>query len=165
MGSLKSNDTVNEELGRINSGKEKIVDMGKENSSKQVESKEAGKDAGANVRSSGSKDDKKGEIKDSGDHASEKKGDKKVKTSGGLGSESGHEVTLSSGRKDGIRGEECDSSYSCNIEEESLVACLRVPGNGMSFTLLYHFFCLLVDHKFPSPFHHSYKMNFTLIPL
>nr|GMC99966.1 uncharacterized protein LOC109148273 [Ipomoea batatas] len=127
--SLKSNDTVNEELGRINSGNEKIVDLGKDNSSKQVESKGAEKDVGANVRSSGSKDDKKGDIKDSGDHASEKKGEQKVKAIGGSGSESGNEVTLSSGRKDGIRGEECDSSFSCNIEEESLVACLRVPGN------------------------------------
>lgn len=27
------------------------------------------------------------------------------------------------------------------------------------------FFCLLVDHKFPYPFHHFYIMNLPLIPL
>lgn len=32
-------------------------------------------------------------------------------------------------RKESFHGEECDSSYSCTIEEKALVACLRVPGN------------------------------------
>ncbi|KAK4338500.1 hypothetical protein RND71_042987 [Anisodus tanguticus] len=32
-------------------------------------------------------------------------------------------------RKENFHGEECDSSYSCTIEEKALVACLRVPGN------------------------------------
>ncbi|OIT29540.1 PREDICTED: uncharacterized protein LOC109211225 [Nicotiana attenuata] len=32
-------------------------------------------------------------------------------------------------RKETFHGEECDSSYSCTIEEKEVVACLRVPGN------------------------------------
>ncbi|CAN4127208.1 unnamed protein product [Withania somnifera] len=35
-------------------------------------------------------------------------------------------------RKESFHGEECDSSYSCTIEEKALVACLRVPGNDLS---------------------------------
>ncbi|KAM3396642.1 hypothetical protein P3S68_000154 [Capsicum galapagoense] len=38
------------------------------------------------------------------------------------------EVILPS-RKESFHGEECDSLYSCTIDEKALVACLRVPGN------------------------------------
>lgn len=40
-------------------------------------------------------------------------------------------VSSTSVRNEGSHGEECDSSNMCTIEENKLVACLRVPGNGM----------------------------------
>jgi hypothetical protein len=36
-------------------------------------------------------------------------------------------------RKEGPHVEECDPSNKCTDEENKLVACLRVPGNGMHF--------------------------------
>lgn len=47
-------------------------------------------------------------------------------------------------RKEGTRGvEECHSSNKCVDEEKKIVACLRVPGNGM-FSLIVHFVVDLV---------------------
>ncbi|CAI9094295.1 OLC1v1030010C1 [Oldenlandia corymbosa var. corymbosa] len=57
----------------------------------------------------------------------EKDGKIKDKASGGSSSES-KDGTLVQGRKES--GEACDSlSNSCSIDEKSIVACLRVPGN------------------------------------
>lgn len=63
-------------------------------------------------------------------------GDKNGKIGEGLDSESTR-GTVKPVRKDGSRGEECDlSSNSCTIKENALVACLRVPGNGMCFSTI-----------------------------
>lgn len=62
-------------------------------------------------------------------------GDKNGKIREGSDSES-TKGTVQPVRKDGSRGEECDlSSNSCTINENALVACLRVPGNGMCSSL------------------------------
>ncbi|VFQ67715.1 unnamed protein product [Cuscuta campestris] len=129
--SLMKNGTSSGKLGQINDENEKTSVLVKGNSSKHVVSVEAEKDDVVNVRSSESKNDKKGDFKNVRDHASEDHDGDKAKSVGGLGLDSGHGVTLSSERMDSsIQGEHCDSSsYSCNIEEESLLACLRVPGN------------------------------------
>lgn len=43
----------------------------------------------------------------------------------------GNVVSSTPLRNEGSRGEECDSSNMCTDEKNKLVACLRVPGNGM----------------------------------
>ncbi|CAH9089666.1 unnamed protein product [Cuscuta epithymum] len=127
---LKQNGTFNANLGLINNGNEKTFGLKKSNSSNHVVLEEAEDDTGLDVRSSESTVDHNAGLKNAGDHASEKQDDEKAKAVGMLGLESGHEVASSTGEKDSIRGEHCDSSpYSCNIEDESLLACLRVPGN------------------------------------
>jgi hypothetical protein len=69
--------------------------------------------------------------KKTNDSGSNEVGDKKDKVRGGSDSESNKGTPV---RKEGLQGEECDSSsISCTIEEKALVACLKVPGNGMSF--------------------------------
>lgn len=49
----------------------------------------------------------------------------------------GKVVTSDPVREDGSRAnqEECDLSNQCTADDQKLVACLRVPGNGMHYNL------------------------------
>lgn len=98
-------------------------------------------------------------------------GPNKVKKAGGLGEEGKNngdkekgkpadssvpkEVSKSSGKdgdivssaskkKDGSSGEDCDSSNKCTDEGNKLVACLRVPGNGMYALSIFLFFIFVM---------------------
>ncbi|XP_055821680.1 uncharacterized protein LOC129890157 isoform X2 [Solanum dulcamara] len=91
----------------------------------EAEREKKGKD------SSSKRDDRKGDIKEAeqqekaSNSSSEKQEEKGKVLPDGIQS---REVILPT-RKESFHGEECDSSYSCTIEEKALVACLRVPGN------------------------------------
>lgn len=63
----------------------------------------------------------------------------------------GDTVASGSKRKDGISGEDCDSSNKCTDEGNKLVACLRVPGNGMHLQQLNLslMFLLILRSHFP----------------
>jgi hypothetical protein len=87
---------------------------------------------------SGSKDNdnaKEGKH-NSSEESQAKKGDhsKKEDSSSGVESEDLSKEKNDKGdtqsRKEGPRVEECDQSNKCTDEENKLVACLRVPGNG-----------------------------------
>lgn len=102
----------------------KITRLDKNNSSKQIEPKEAQ----VGRRSSNNNDTKEiGEIKKKVDGGSETK-------------EVPKEGILPSIRKENPRGEECDASNQCKAEKNALIACLRVPGNGMHSLPLMCFF-------------------------
>lgn len=96
-------------------------------------SKEAGGEKKTDDSSSSKREDKKKEMKEAElqdkakDISSEKQGEMEKILPDGIRS---REEILPT-RKESFHGEECDSSYSCTIEEKSVVACLRVPGNGM----------------------------------
>lgn len=66
---------------------------------------------------------------------------KEASKSSGKG-ESESTVSSASKRKDGSSGEDCDSSNKCTDEGNKLVACLRVPGNGMHLQQLSLIFLL-----------------------
>lgn len=85
----------------------------------------------------------------------------------GDGEEPGHTTK-------GSHVEECDPSNKCVDEDSKLVACLRVPGNGMLFTFLntYMFdhcfangscfadlICCLFSYKEIIDFHLEYEIN------
>ncbi|XP_009785024.1 uncharacterized protein LOC107758950 [Nicotiana tabacum] len=94
-------------------------------------SKEAGGEKKTDDSSSSKREDKKKEMKEAElqdkakDISSEKQGEMEKILPDGIRS---REEILPT-RKESFHGEECDSSYSCTIEEKSVVACLRVPGN------------------------------------
>lgn len=81
--------------------------------------------------SSAERDDRKEELKEAEqqdkakDISSKKQGEKEKILPDGIQS---REETLLK-RKENFHSEECDSTYSCTIEEKAVVACLRVPGN------------------------------------
>lgn len=95
---------------------------------KEDEGEKKGKDI------SSGRDDTKGDIKEAdrlekaNNSITEKQEEKGRVLPDGIQT---REVILPS-RKESFHGEECDSSYSCRIEEKALIACLRVPGNGTS---------------------------------
>lgn len=106
------------------------------------------------VGKGGNKEGDQVEKKDE-DGSVEKGGNKERLSEGGKGdNEDGSKlkkamkeepVVLPLVRKEGSRGEECDAdaSNSCKVEKDALIACLRVPGNGMS--LLTVIFSLIVN--------------------
>ncbi|KAF9601014.1 hypothetical protein IFM89_014999 [Coptis chinensis] len=72
-----------------------------------------------------------------------KDGNKKEGTDDGSGSKmvpnglttEGNSVATKPTKKESVRGEECDSSSTCKDEINKLVACLRVPGDGIALIL------------------------------
>ena len=112
-------DLVNKGKDQVGGSSEEVKNtrLDKNNSSEQIEPKEAQ----IGRRSSNNNDTKEiGKIK---------------KVDGGSKTkEVPKEGILPSIRKENPRGEECDASNQCKAEKNALIACLRVPGNGMCFT-------------------------------
>ncbi|KAH0649526.1 uncharacterized protein [Solanum tuberosum] len=113
-------------VGRKNKLDDSNVKRGDERGGlKEDEGEKKGNDSGSE------RDDRKEDVKEAeqrekaNDSSSEKQEEKGKVLPDGI--QSG-EVILPA-RKESFHGEECDSSYSCTIEEKALVACLRVPGN------------------------------------
>lgn len=132
------------DLRKVNNGSGIIgglTDVGDQNksndsSAKKGDDREGLKEAEVEKKriDSGSKrDDRKEETKEAEqqdkakDISSEKQGEMEKILPDGI--QSREEILPT--RKESFHGEECDSSYSCTIEEKAVVACLRVPGNGM----------------------------------
>lgn len=129
----KNSDGNSKELGSKGTGNEqkKMDNTGADNkSNSDGSSKQKGTKGGGNekIDNTNGKDPEQKKTNDKGTGKDGATNEKATRDSD-LGSKGG---TFVQGRKEG--GEACDSSSnSCTIKEKSVVACLRVPGNGNSF--------------------------------
>lgn len=140
-GNDASKDTgSNKDLNSVSAGKEKKsenqVSVSKEGAKnredkikKDPESETVSKEGADKVK----KDDGIGEEgRNKGEKEKGKPVDNSVSKEGSKSSGKGEStVSSTSKRNDGSSGEDCDSSNKCTDEAKRLVACLRVPGNGM----------------------------------
>ena len=136
------NNTPNETLSSSESGSDSKAGQVKKDEAQVGESKDGVESTREKKKNSIEQTDSTGkgslttepETKD-GDNKKEKPGD-------GLKSkqaskEGGNEGVLEPSKhgKENLQGEECDSSNQCVDDVNKLVACLRVPGNGICFIL------------------------------
>lgn len=92
--------------------------------------------------------------KESGDvETGAKKKDVEVKSKGdkeGVGAKGAvKEENLGLTRKGSFRGEQCDSDFKCTIgngENDGMVACLSVPGDGMDCYFVVLLSCIFLTH-------------------
>ncbi|KAJ8555862.1 hypothetical protein K7X08_013358 [Anisodus acutangulus] len=102
-----------------------LTNVGDQNKLNEAEVEKKRND-NSSERDDGKEDIKEAEKQEKANNSStEKQGEKGKILPDGI--ESREELLIT--RKENFHGEECDSSYSCTIEEQALVACLRVPGN------------------------------------
>lgn len=123
-------------------GEDGSVGKGEKKKGDQIEKKDEDGSVGKGENKEGDQVEKKDEDGSLGKGGNkeglseEGKGDNKEGLS--EGSESKEETKeVPEVRKEGSRGEECDVSSSCKAEKNALIACLRVPGNGMSCVFSY----------------------------
>ncbi|TMW89653.1 hypothetical protein EJD97_016850 [Solanum chilense] len=122
-----SSESIGELVNVVEKNKldDNIVKRGDERGGlKEGEGEKKGNDSGSE------RDDRKEDVKEAEhqEKANNSSSDKKEKGKVLPDGIQSREVILPA-RKESFHGEECDSSYSCTIEEKALVACLRVPGN------------------------------------
>ncbi|XP_059295887.1 uncharacterized protein LOC132049198 [Lycium ferocissimum] len=104
-----------------------LANVGDRNKLDDSGAKKAGEKKGkGSERDDGKEDVKEGEKQEKANNSSTEKQGEKEKI---LPDEIQSREEVLSTRKENFHGEECDSSYSCTIEEKAVVACLRVPGN------------------------------------
>lgn len=124
------------EVDKVKNGEDQV------GGSKEDPGVETGMDKSNSSGQSGLKEDgnvQKGESGLRKELKGKERGDEKVKLGDGaesneLSKEVGNEgdgVSSNLVRNEGSRVEECDKSIMCTDEKKELVACLRVPGNGM----------------------------------
>lgn len=128
-----SSESIGEVVNVVEKNKldDSIVKRGDERGGlKEGEREKKGNDSGSEI------DDRKDNVKEAEhqEKANNSSSDKKEKGKVLPDGIQSREVILPA-RKESFHGEECDSSYSCTIEEKALVACLRVPGNGTCVVL------------------------------
>ena len=147
---MNNNSNLNEKTGGlksvVDSNKVDRVKEGKDQvggSKEGVENNKANEKSSSEQKQVGSKEDQVGKKDKDGSVGKGEKKEKVSEVSEGSDLKEGTKEKPTV-KKEGSHGEECDASNSCKDEKNDLVACLRVPGNGMCSLSYCH---LIINHS------------------